>query len=167
MAKRKVFYSFHYQPDNWRVSQIKSIGKIEGNEPTSDNKWEEVKKKGKKSIQNWIDNNLKGRSCTIVLVGEETAGREWIDYEIAKSWNDKKGVVAIHIHNLLNRKSQQGEKGANPFYHIKFENSSKRLSSVAKCYSPPFKDSKKVYNYIKENIDVWVEEAIQIRNKNK
>lgn len=30
---RKVFFSFHYQPDNWRVSQVRNIGVIEGNQP--------------------------------------------------------------------------------------------------------------------------------------
>ena len=28
----------------------------------------------------------------IVLIGESTANRKWINYEITKSWNDHKGV---------------------------------------------------------------------------
>ena len=43
---RKVFLSFHYKPDSWRVSQIKSIGKIEGTPLLSSNSWEEVKRGG-------------------------------------------------------------------------------------------------------------------------
>ena len=39
---RKVFFSFHYQPDNWRVSQVRNIGVIEGNQPAKDNDWETV-----------------------------------------------------------------------------------------------------------------------------
>ena len=32
---RKAFFSFHYQPDNWRVSQVRNIGVIEGNQPAN------------------------------------------------------------------------------------------------------------------------------------
>lgn len=41
---RKCFYSFHYEPDNWRASQIREMGTLEGNRPATDNDWEEVKK---------------------------------------------------------------------------------------------------------------------------
>lgn len=164
MAKRQVFYSFHYKPDNWRVSQIRNIGQIEGNKPASDNKWEEVKKKGDKAIRNWIDENLKYRSCTIVLVGENTAKRKWIDYEIEKSWNDGKGVLGIYIHNLKDSNGKKANKGANPFEHFTFKDG-KKLSSVVKCYNPPYTSSKDVYNYIKENLEDWIEEAIKIREQ--
>lgn len=167
MAKRQVFYSFHYVPDNWRVSQIRSIGQIEDNKPVSDNNWEEVKKKGDKQIQKWIDENLNYRSCTVVLVGEHTAKRKWIDYEIEKSWNDGKGILGIHIHNLKNSKGEQSNKGNNPFEHFTLDNDNgkKKLSSVVKCYNPPYSVSTNVYNYIKENLEDWIEEAIKIRNE--
>ena len=108
---RKVFFSFHYEPDNWRASQVRNIGAIEGNQPVADNGWESVKRGGDAAIQRWIDDELNGRGCTVVLIGEKTARRKWIDYEITKSWNDKKGVVGIHIHNLKDRFSLQSRKG--------------------------------------------------------
>lgn len=164
MPKRRVFFSFHYMPDCWRVSQVRNIGQIEDNPPVSDNKWEEVKKKGDKAIQEWIDDNLKNRSCTVVLVGENTAKRKWIDYEITKSWNDGKGIVGIHIHNLLDSNQCQSKKGANPFEHFTVVDNGKKLSSIVKCYDPPYSTSTKVYAHIKENLEAWVEEAIEIRN---
>ena len=165
MAKRQVFYSFHYLPDNWRVSQVRNIGNIEDNKPVSDNNWEEVKKKGQKAVQDWIDENLKYRSCTIILVGEETAKRKWIDYEIEKSWKDGKGIVGIHIHNLKNSKGEQSNKGVNPFEHFTVGQKNIKLSSIVKCYDPPYVSSTNVYNHIKENLEYWIEEAITIRNK--
>lgn len=45
---RKCFYSFHYEPDNWRASQIREMGSLEGNRPATDNDWEEVKKGGRR-----------------------------------------------------------------------------------------------------------------------
>lgn len=164
MAKRQVFYSFHYVPDNWRVSQIRNIGQIEDNKPTSVNNWEEVKKKGNSAIQKWIDDNLNYRSCTIVLVGENTANRKWIDYEIKKSWDDGKGVVGIHIHNLKNSDGEQSNKGSNPFDDFTVGKDKKKLSSIVKCYNSPYSMSTNVYGYIKENLEDWVEEAIEIRN---
>jgi hypothetical protein len=51
MAKRQVFYSFHYKNDVMRVAQIRNIGVIEGNKPVSENDWEEVKKKGDSAVE--------------------------------------------------------------------------------------------------------------------
>lgn len=164
---RRCFYSFHYVPDNWRASQVRNIGVVEGNTPVSDNDWEEVKKGGDKAIQNWIDDQLKGRSCTIVLIGEKTAGRKWIKYEIEKSWNSNKGLVGIYVHNLKNSDGEQSDKGKNPFedFTITIDGKTKKLSDIVKAYDPPYKTSTYVYDHIKENLSKWVEEAIEIRNK--
>ena len=118
---RKVFFSFHYKPDNWRASQVRNIGAIEGNKSVNDNTWEEVKKGGDTAIQKWIDNNLYGKSCCIVLVGEKTAGRKWIKYEIKKAWADGKGVLGICIHNLKDKEGNQSVKGRNPFENFTIE----------------------------------------------
>lgn len=83
---RRAFYSFHYQPDNWRAAQVRSMGVIEGNKPASDNDWEDVKAGGDSAIQKWIDGQLSGKTVAIVLIGQNTAGRKWINYEIEKAW---------------------------------------------------------------------------------
>lgn len=87
---RRAFFSFHYQRDAWRASQVRNIGVVEGNPSASDNKWEEVKRGGDVAIRRWIDEQLTWLSCTIVLMGAETASRQWVKYEIEKSWNDGK-----------------------------------------------------------------------------
>ena len=163
MAHR-TFFSFHYKPDNWRASQVRNIGVIEGNSPVSDNDWEEIKKGGDTKIQEWIDSQIKGRSCTIVLIGEKTAGRKWIKHEIEKSWNDGKGVLGIYIHNLKDIQGNQSSKGRNPFDDFNMDRDGKKLSSIVKAYDPPFSTGTYVYNHIKENIEEWVEKAISIRD---
>ncbi|MCL2593092.1 MAG: TIR domain-containing protein [Defluviitaleaceae bacterium] len=160
---RKVFYSFHYKPDAWRTSQVRNIGKIEGNKPASDNDWETITKGSDEAIKKWINDQLNGRSCTIVLIGSETAGRKWIKYEIEKSWNDGKGVLGIYIHNLKDSNGNKSTKGKNPFTDFTIKDNS--LSTIVKAYDPPYSDSKEVYNYISENIENWIEEAITIRGK--
>ena len=73
---RKVFYSFHYVPDNWRAAQIRQAGVLEGNQPVSDNDWEEVTDGGNAAIQKWIDSQFIGKSCAVVLIGSNTAGEK-------------------------------------------------------------------------------------------
>lgn len=163
---RRVFYSFHYKPDNWRVSQVRNIGAIEDNKPASDNDWETVTKGGDKAIEKWIADQMDGRSCVVVLIGAETGGRKWINHEIVKGWDAKKGVLGIHIHKLKNSAGQTSLKGANPFDYIKHSPSGKMLSSIAMVYDPPGSTSTDVYNYIKTNIEAWIEKAIEIRSKN-
>lgn len=159
---RRTFFSFHFKNDAWRAGQVRNMGVIEGNTPVSDNDWEEVKKKGDKAIEDWIKDQLKNRTCTIVLVGEKTAGRKWIKYEIKESWNQGKGIVGIRIHNLKDSNESQSCSGSNPFDD--FTIGDKKLSSIVKLYDPPYKTSTNVYEYIKNNIEAWVEEAIKIRN---
>lgn len=162
---RKVFYSFHYEPDSWRVAKIRNIGTVEGNRPATSNKWEEVKKGSDKAISKWIDDNMNNRTCLVVLVGKNTAKRKWIDYEIKKAWNEGKGVVGIHIHNLKDQNQKQASKGKNPFAHFELtvNGKKKKLSSIVKCYDPGYSRSTNVYDYIKKNLQAWIEEAIKIR----
>lgn len=161
--KRKTFFSFHYKPDCWRASQVRNIGAIEGNSPVSDNDWEEITKGGDKRIESWIKEQLQNRSCTIVLVGENTANRKWINYEIIESWNSNLGVVGVCVHGLKDSNGDQSTKGKNPFDYIKYRDAN--LSSVVKLYDTPYSVSTNVYEYIKINIADWVEEAINIRMK--
>jgi hypothetical protein len=160
---RKVFTSFHYIPDNWRASQVRSMGKIEGSGIVTTNKWEEVSKGGNKAIEKWIDDNMSGKSCVVVFVGENTANRKWIDYEIKKAWEEGRGLLGIHIHKLKDSNEDQAEKGSNPFENFTVDG--KKLSSIVKCYNSPYSVSTNVYNHIKENIEDWIEEAIEIRKK--
>lgn len=159
MAKRQVFYSFHFNNDVFRVQQIRNMGVIEGNEPVSKNAWEEAKKKPG-GIEEWIDDTMKYKSCVVVLVGEETANRPWVQYEIKKAWKDWKGLVGIYIHNLKDPKTGKSSKGTNPFEQFKVGD--KNLSNIVKCYNPKSDDA---YNDIEDNLSAWIEEAIEIRKK--
>ena len=84
MAKRQVFFSFEYNKDAWRASQVRNMGKVDNSSTFSDNDWEEVKEKTDAKIREWIDNQMAKRSCLVVLIGATTSGRKWINYEIEK-----------------------------------------------------------------------------------
>lgn len=106
---------------------------------------------------------MSGKSCAVVLVGSNTANRKWIDHEIKKAWNDGKGVVGVYIHNLKNSAGDQSTKGANPFSGFNIDGVA--LNSIVKAYDPPYTTSTNVYDHIKNNIEDWVEEAIEIRGR--
>jgi len=159
MAKRQVFYSFHYDNDVFRVQQIRNIGALEDNKPVSANEWENIKRVGEALLKKWIDDNLRYKSCVVVLVGEETANRKWVRYEIKKAWELRKGLVGVYIHNLKDPRMGKSLKGKNPFDQFEFDDGTK-LSSVVKCYNPNPNDT---YNEIKDNLEDWIEEAIASR----
>ena len=161
MAK-KCFLSFYYKQDNWRVSQVKQIGAVEEQPIMSANQWEEVKKKGDDAIKAWIEDNMKGKNCLIVLIGEKTAGRRWVKYEITEAWKKGKGVLGIYIHNLKDSDGNQSKKGSDPFSSFKIGDDS--MTKYAKSYDPPFSISTSVYSHIVSNIENWIDEAIRLRN---
>ncbi len=166
MTKRQVFYSFHYKPDCWRVATVRNIGVIEGNKPAPDNDWETIVGGGDEQIKKWIKEQMKYRSCTIVLVGNQTANRKWINYEIVESWNAGMGVVGIHIYGLKDKDGYISTKGNNPFDYIDYGDDGKKLSSVVKCYNPSGSNSKERYEWISRYISGAVEEAMKIRENN-
>lgn len=164
---RRCFYSFHYQPDSWRASQVRNIGAIEGNRPATDNDWETVKKGGDKAIEKWIADQMQGRSCTIVLVGSSTANRKWINHEILQSWNKGMGLVGIRIHGLKDAAQNTSIMGYNPFDYITHGPTGKKLSEIVRCYDPTGDNSQEKYDWIKKYLSAAVEEAVKIRNDNE
>lgn len=161
MAKPQVFYSFHFDNDVMRVQQIRNIGVIEGNVPVSKNDWEQARKTSG-GIERWIDENMKYKSCVVVLIGSETSRRPWVKHEIVKGWNDGKGVVGIYIHNLKDPRTSSSQpyygactQGQNPFAQISLQNGS-TLAQLVPCYNPSATDA---YNDIARNLTTWIGSA--------
>ena len=161
MVQRRVFFSFHYERDAWRAAQVWNMGVVEGNRPVTPQQWEEIKRGGQAAIKRWIDEQMATRSCVVVLIGSETAGRGWIEYEIKKAWADRKGVLGIYIHRLKDRDRRQDRKGENPFVRFPFGDGT--FANIVKAYDSQYAESDQVYADISRNIATWIEEAIEIR----
>lgn len=159
MAKKKIFYSFHFDNDVMRVQQVRNIGVIEGNEPVTAQKWEEAKKTPG-GIEKWIDDNMKRKDCVVVLVGSDTANRPWVQHEIRKAWDSGKGLVGIYIHNLKCPRNGKSTQGKNPFDQFTFTDGTK-LSTKVKCHNPSSTDA---YSDISKNIELWIDSAIKARS---
>lgn len=121
---RRVFFSFHYERDIWRASQIRNSWVTKPDREAAGfwdaALWEEVKKKSKEAIERWIDNQLEGTSITVVLIGYETHNRDYVNYEIKQSYKRGNGLLGIYINNLKDKDERTGYKGKNPFdtWHI-------------------------------------------------
>lgn len=152
---RKVFFSFHFDNDAWRAGQVRNMGVVDGSEPVKGNRWEDVKSKSDEVIKQWIDNNLKDKSCLVVLIGEETANRKWVKYEINKAIELGKAVCGVYIHKLKDQDGKTSKKGSNP------------LPKDVPIFDSNYQCSSSVYDDIKENIADLVEEAIQLRDEDK
>ncbi|GAA3893222.1 TIR domain-containing protein [Leifsonia kafniensis] len=156
---RQVFFSFHYARDISRVNIVRKSGFLQDETGFIDHSlWEKSKLQGKSALQKLIDDGLKGASVTAVLIGKETAGREWVNYEIEKSWNEGMGVVGIRIHNLKNLQGIADSAGANPFDSFTIKKGTESLSKHVK-----------VYDWVNDdgyaNMSDWIETAAAARGR--
>lgn len=161
---RKVFHSFRYLYDSQRVQQVRNIGALDGQSVLTANEWENKKAAGDAAVKKWIDDKLTGRSCVIVLIGAHTNNRKWIQYEMQEAWHRKKGVLGIRIHKLKNLAGEDTTAGPNPLDEITVDG--KKLSAICRTYDPSGATSTAAYNHIANNVEDWVEKAIEIRNDN-
>jgi hypothetical protein len=139
---RKVFFSFHYTRDLWRVNVIRKSGVVEGAASagfTDASLWEEAKKKGDAAIKRLIDSGLVGTSVTVVLIGAETATRQYVTYEIEKSIERGNGLLGVRIHQIEGSNGKPDVWGATP-------------AALVKAGAP-------VYNYEYGKLGDWVEAA--------
>lgn len=124
---RRVFFSFHYDNDILRVGQIRNSGIVlEAGDTavgfTDSASWESVKRQGEGAIKKWIDNELNGTSVTVVLIGSQTADRQWVNYEIIESVTRGNGLLGIYIHSVKDLNGRTDVKGANPFDSVRWDN---------------------------------------------
>jgi hypothetical protein len=162
---RTVFYSFHFKRDVARAARIRRIGDVEGNPQEPDSRWAVVQRGGDPAISAWIDEQMAGMSCLIVLIGAETADRRWVEYEIRRSWALNKGILGVYVHRLVDADGLQSEKGINPFADLVIDGA--RISDVVPAYDPPVETSDEVFAYIATHMADWVEHAIALADRRR
>jgi len=114
---RRVFFSFHYQNDIWRTNVVRKSNIVEGSFAAGfqdASLWEKARTEGDAAIKKLIDAAIQGTTVTVVLIGEKTANRKYVRYEIEQSIAKKNGLLGIHIHNILDSNSKPATKGAVP-----------------------------------------------------
>lgn len=119
---RRVFFSFHYQRDIWRVNQVRNHWVAKDDRQAAGyfdgSLWEKARTEGKARVKRLINDGLSGSSVTCVLIGKETFQRHWVDYEIFRSIELGKGVFGVYIDGLKDRNGSIDRRGANPFQFL-------------------------------------------------
>jgi hypothetical protein len=153
-----VFYSFHFERDYWRVQQVMQFGAVEGQPLLNSQDWEKVKRQGETAIKNWIEKHMKYKQAVVVLVGSQTASRPWVEYEIAKAWNERRPLVGVRIHGLEDASGRTDSSGANPFSKVTLKGGGNVGQHVA-LHTPSGANSRARYADIKKNLPTWVSNA--------
>ncbi len=153
-----VFYSFHYQRDAWRVQQIMQMGVVEGQPLLNAQDWEKVKRQGDRAIRNWIDGQMRSKRAVVVLVGAETAGRPWVQYEIQQAWTKRHPLVGIRIHNMADKAGNRDHRGANPFTRVPVPGGG-TVADHVRLHEPWGFTTQQVYRSIKTNLEGWIRSA--------
>jgi len=138
---RKVFFSFKYK-DVSRAMVVRKSWVTQGKEAAGfidAADFEKVKRQGDTAIKNWIDNQLKGTSVTVVLVGKETCASRWVKYEIEKSIEIGNGLLGIDVSKIKDLQ----------------ENTSERCGKIPKGYSFYLWNNDDGY----KNMGDWIEKA--------
>lgn len=73
-----------------------------------------LKKKGDAAIKKMIDDALYNTSVTVVFIGNQTANRAYIKYEIEQSIARGNAVIGVQIHHLKNQKQETDAPGNTP-----------------------------------------------------
>nr|WP_239125003.1 TIR domain-containing protein [Leptolyngbya sp. CCY15150] len=165
VINRRVFFSFHYQRDIWRVNVVRNHAKVKSGYQEAGywdcSLWESTKRTGEISLKRLIDSGLQNTSVTVVLIGTETSERQWVNYEIEESYNRGNGMLGIYIHNIKNITGRTDLRGKNPFDSFIVEQPS-RFAYMSK---PQIRMSQiyPTYDWVNDggynNFSKWVEDA--------
>ncbi len=121
---RRVFFSFEYKNDvsrsmvvrnSWVTQEREAAGFVDAAD------FEAIEQEGDAAIRRWIDNQLKGTSVTVVLVGSKTCNNHWVAYEIEKSKEEGNGLLGIDISKIKDLNANTSERCGKlpkgyPFY---------------------------------------------------
>lgn len=146
---RRVFFSFHYEDDIFRVNVVRKSGVVLGTAAAGfqdASLWEKAKKKGTAAVKRLIDRGLEGTTVTCVLIGQKTASRRYVTYEIEQSVKRGNGLLGIHINGI------KDIKGETHFWHGE-------VPAALKKYNAP------IYDWDQNSFGEWVEKSYQRANE--
>ena len=120
---RRTFFSFHYQPDIWRVMNVRNSWVIKPEDQVPDgfldsSVFEASRRESPDALKKFLREGLNNSSVTCVLVGAQTSERRWVRYEIVRSIIKGNGLLSVDIHDLKNEDGQTTYKGNDPLTRV-------------------------------------------------
>lgn len=160
---RRAFFSFHYERDIVRANQVRNSWVTKDDKESAGfidaAAFEEIKNKGDQKIKNWIDEQLKQTSVTVVIIGAETSNREYVKYEIQKSYEKGNGILGIYVHQKKDLNGNTDTKGSIAFGEI----------GKDRYGNPVYLSNYKIYDWVDNdgynNMGKWIEEAAKNAGK--
>ena len=129
---RRTFFSFHYQSDVSRAQVVRNswVTKADREEAGffDASIFESKKRAGDDTLKRFITDGLNGTTVTCVLIGNQTAMRPWVRYEIVRSFQRGNGIFGIRIHNIKNFEKQASIAGGNPFDFLLYKVNGSQVS---------------------------------------
>ncbi|MDY6895674.1 MAG: TIR domain-containing protein [Thermotogota bacterium] len=124
MAKR-VFFSFHYKDViDFRANVVRNhwLTKPDREEAGffDASIWGSVKMSGKSAVKRLINSSLQGTSVTCILAGSQTYARQWVRYEILKSFVKGNSLLVVNINSIPGKDQQVKPRGPNPLNYVGF-----------------------------------------------
>ena len=155
---RRVFFSFHYERDVQRASVVRNhwVTKDGAEDAGYIDKasWEKIEKEGNQAVKNWISAQLKGTSVTVVLIGAQTSSRDWVKYELQKSYERGNGFLGVYIHNIKDWEKKTDSAG-DAYFGV--------LGKDVNGNDVYFASVGKTYDWVNDdgysNFSDWVEQA--------
>lgn len=114
---RRVYFAFDYR-DVFAVNQIRRAGEFVDRAVagfTDASQWEKLKEKDDATIRKAIDDALGGTTVTVACVGERTANRRWVKYELNASKGRGNGLLGVYLPGESGR-PKPAELGDAPLY---------------------------------------------------
>ena len=122
---RRVFFSFHYDRDVHRAHIVRNSWVTQ---PTREDAgffdssvFESKKRTSDDALKRFLNDGLVGSSVTCVLIGNQTAWRRWVRYELLRSFVEGKGLLGIYIHSIGRFNEGADIQGSDPFSLLGFE----------------------------------------------
>lgn len=142
-----------------RVQRIRNINAIQGAPILGAQDWEKVRFQSELGIKNWIDKQMNYKRAVVVLIGQETASRDWVKYEIEKAWNMNKPLVGVYIHGLADfPHGKTDSKGKDPFLQVPGVGNIPTFNPTVRHWSGEI-DSTRTYANLSQNLEYYVSQA--------
>ena len=131
---RRVFFAYHYKPD---VQRAQVVSKSWVTKPDRESagfmnnlEFEKKQRQDKELLKQFLSDAMKSSSVTAVLIGTETVYRPWVRYELVRSFQQGRGLLGIHVHNINGFDGKPVAQGPDPLENLAFAVTKGRVSWI-------------------------------------
>ena len=118
----RVFFSFAYTEDHHRAKIVMdnylSHSGATATGFISDSEIDNMCAQGLEEVYRWIEQEVQQASAVAVLIGTKTAGRHFVEYEIAQAQKRRKPIVGVYIDGLADQNGNRSPRGENPLFPV-------------------------------------------------